>query len=59
MMATKSMLTLVSVFDIVVLELCGCCRPAPLGQCLVVHLMAMQVRMPALIAIVRCLPMVC
>ena len=38
MMATKSMPTLVSVFDSVLLELSGCCRPAPFGQCIVVCL---------------------
>ncbi len=53
------MLTLVSAFDIVVLELSGCCRPDPLGQCLVVRLRAMGAQMPALIAIVHCLPTVC
>ncbi len=56
MMATK--LTLVSAFDIVVLESSGCCRPALLCQCLIAHLRAVRARMPALIAIVRCLPTV-
>ncbi len=47
---------LVSAFDIFVLELSGCCRPAPLGQILGIHLKSMRVWICAFFVILCCLP---